>query len=79
MTAPPISTGITPADVPDGSDGPPLLGLTNISKGFPGVQALQDVSFDLRAGEVARARGRERIGEVDAHEDRRGSVSSRQR
>jgi ABC-type sugar transport system ATPase subunit len=52
VTAPPISTGTTPAEVPDGSDGPPLLGLTNISKGFPGVQALQDVSLELRAGEV---------------------------
>lgn len=30
----------------------PLLALTNITKSFPGVQALQDVHFELRAGEV---------------------------
>ena len=31
---------------------PPLLSLSRISKAFPGVQALADVSFDVRAGEV---------------------------
>jgi len=30
----------------------PLLEMRNISKQFPGVQALKDVSIDLRAGEV---------------------------
>jgi ABC-type sugar transport system ATPase subunit len=30
----------------------PLLELRNISKNFPGVRALADVSFDLKAGEV---------------------------
>ena len=30
----------------------PLVDIRNISKGFPGVQALSDVSLDLRAGEV---------------------------
>lgn len=30
----------------------PLLRLVNVSKGFPGVQALSDVSLDLYAGEV---------------------------
>lgn len=30
----------------------PLLRLTNVSKSFAGVPALQNVSFDLRAGEV---------------------------
>ncbi len=29
-----------------------LLSLENISKSFPGVKALQDISFDLRKGEV---------------------------
>src|SRR5665647_249606 len=29
-----------------------LLSLENISKSFPGVKALKDVSFDLRKGEV---------------------------
>ncbi len=36
----------------DSSNGPPLLQLTGVSKSFPGVQALRDVSFDLRAGEI---------------------------
>ncbi len=31
---------------------PPLLEVTGVSKGFPGVQALDDVQFELRAGEV---------------------------
>lgn len=31
---------------------PALLEVSNISKGFPGVQALDDVQFELRAGEV---------------------------
>ena len=31
---------------------PPLLGLTRISRQFPGVQALDRVDFDLRPGEV---------------------------
>lgn len=31
---------------------PPLLEVTGVSKGFPGVQALDDVRFELRAGEV---------------------------
>src|SRR6478736_2932660 len=30
----------------------PLLQLANVSKSFAGVRALQDVSFELRAGEV---------------------------
>jgi ribose transport system ATP-binding protein len=31
---------------------PPLLEVSGVSKGFPGVQALDDVKFELRAGEV---------------------------
>ena len=31
---------------------PPLLELKHISKSFPGVQALDDVQFDICAGEV---------------------------
>jgi ribose transport system ATP-binding protein len=31
---------------------PPLVEIAGVSKGFPGVQALSDVSLDLRAGEV---------------------------
>ncbi len=34
------------------SDEAPLLEVTNLSKGFPGVQALDNVSFAVRAGEV---------------------------
>jgi len=30
----------------------PLIELSGISKSFPGVQALSDVSFDIRAGEI---------------------------
>ncbi|MCE5330277.1 ATP-binding cassette domain-containing protein, partial [bacterium] len=29
-----------------------ILSLNNISKSFPGVKALQNVSFDLRKGEI---------------------------
>src|SRR5215213_11175460 len=42
-----VTTGPTPAPVPV-----PVLELRGISKRFPGVVALDDVSFDLRAGEV---------------------------
>src|SRR5215207_4704261 len=31
---------------------PAILELTHISKSFPGVQALSDVNFDIRSGEV---------------------------
>jgi ribose transport system ATP-binding protein len=31
---------------------PPLLEVSGVSKGFPGVQALEDVHFELNAGEV---------------------------
>ena len=41
------TAGITPA-----TDGPPVLELTDISKSFPGVQALKAVRFDMWAGEV---------------------------
>ena len=30
----------------------PLLTVTRLSKSFPGVRALSDVDFDLRAGEI---------------------------
>ncbi len=32
--------------------GPPLLCMEGIAKGYPGVQALQDVDLTLAAGEV---------------------------
>ena len=31
---------------------PPLLAARNLTKRFPGVVALRDVAFELRAGEV---------------------------
>ena len=31
---------------------PPLLHVQGVSKGFPGVKALEDMQLDLRAGEV---------------------------
>src|SRR5258708_38265219 len=34
------------------SEGEPALALRNISKSFPGVRALDDVSFDVWPGEV---------------------------
>ena len=40
----------------------PTLQLTGISKGFPGVQALSDVQFDLRAGEVHALMGENGAG-----------------
>jgi ABC-type sugar transport system ATPase subunit len=41
---------------------PPLLELTDISKGFPGVQALSGVRFDVRAGEVHALMGENGAG-----------------
>jgi ribose transport system ATP-binding protein len=37
---------------PSPGSAPPRLALTQISKSFPGVAALKDVSFEVRAGEV---------------------------
>ena len=34
------------------SNAPPLLKLTNLSRRFPGVLALDNVDFDVRLGEV---------------------------
>jgi len=59
------STGVTPASSPESAGSPDtlhgatrhangseLLRLTHITKRFPGVLALDDVSFDLQRGEV---------------------------
>ena len=40
------------AGIASATGGPPVLELTDISKSFPGVQALKGVRFDMRAGEV---------------------------
>jgi rhamnose transport system ATP-binding protein len=43
---------IVGAPRPAGAGTAPLLALVGIGKSFPGVQALRDVSFDIRPGEV---------------------------
>jgi ABC-type glutathione transport system ATPase component len=50
----PISSATSPdqADRPDQPGQPPMLEMRGITKRFPGVLANDDVSFDLRAGEV---------------------------
>ncbi len=41
------------ASIADGQgEGAPLLRVSGLSKSFPGVRALRDIDFDLRAGEV---------------------------
>ena len=42
-----------PEQTAQGAEGaPPILRMTQISKGFPGVQALRDVHLEVRKGEV---------------------------
>ena len=53
MTDVPPQSSAVPAPPPDQeADGGELLRLTAISKRFPGVQALSNVDFDLKPGEV---------------------------
>ena len=40
----------------------PVLSLAGLTKSFPGVRALHDVSFDLRAGEVTALIGENGAG-----------------
>jgi len=48
-----MSSTVRPADsVPAGRSSPPLLELRGVSKEFPGVRALDDVSFAVWPGEV---------------------------
>ena len=42
----------TLAELPDVSPSPAALTLTNVSKRFPGVQALDDVSLTVTSGEI---------------------------
>ena len=44
----------------------PVLRIAGLSKTFPGTRALDDVSLDIRAGEIHALVGPERFGQVDA-------------
>ena len=59
-----------------------MLALTAISKSFPGVKALQDVSFDVRAGEIHALAGENGAGKstltrviAGVHQPTTGSVA----
>ena len=59
-----------------------MLTLTDISKSFPGVKALQDVSFDVRAGEIHALAGENGAGKstltrviAGVHQPTTGSVA----
>ena len=58
-----------PERVPRGV-GPPLLVCADVRKAFRGVQALGGVSLEVREGRDPRARGPERLRQVDAHQRR---------
>ena len=57
----------------------PLFELKDIAKSFPGVRALDGVSFDLRAGRGACAARRERRRQVDAGQDHLRHLPARRR
>ena len=56
-----------------------LLTLENVSKAYAGVPALRSVSLSIAAGRDPRLDGRERRGQVHAHQDsrRRGAADRR--
>src|SRR5262249_22952787 len=63
------------------TSGPPVLELMDISKSFPGVQALRSVRFDMRAGEVHALLGENGAGKSTlikivsgVHRPDRGSI-----
>ncbi len=47
-----MDIAVAPANTDRSGTDAPLFELRNISKSFPGVQALDDVSFEIRAGET---------------------------
>ena len=56
----------------------PLLELRGISKTFPGVKALDDVSFDVRAGEVHMLLGENGAGKSSLMKILCGAYTARQ-
>jgi branched-chain amino acid transport system permease protein len=51
VRAAPVAAALPPAAAP-ASPGPVLMDVRGVSKAFLGLQALSDVSFDVRAGEI---------------------------
>jgi ABC-type uncharacterized transport system ATPase subunit len=47
----------------------PILVMEHISKSFPGVQALNDVTFEVKRGEIHALVGGERRRQVHPDED----------
>ena len=62
---------------------PPVLEVEGVSKSFPGVRALEEVSFELRAGEVHALMGENGAGKstfvkilCGVHRPDRGTIGS---
>ena len=54
-----------------------ILEIADLAKSFAGVQALRNVTFSVRDGEVLAPAGAERLGKVDAHQCRQRSLPAR--